>query len=254
MNELKNFVHRGFDVLGLEVRTKRALREAHQRELKGRASRPWQLLRNQNFDQVIDVGANIGQFAEMARALWPKARIDSFEPLPDVFLELTKRLGTSPNFFAHQVALGRERGKVAMKSNDFSPSSSILDLAKLHTEEWPNATGVKLVDVPVETLDEWYKASGQIETNLLIKIDVQGYELEVLEGALDVLRRARWIVLEVSFYELYKGQPLFGDIHKKLDRLGYVYRGSIEQFMNKAEDKLLFADALFENMSICSAV
>jgi FkbM family methyltransferase len=245
----KQLVHRALSMMGIEVRTHRALRAARLRERETRELRSWQVLADHSFAQVLDIGANEGQFATLARQLWPAARIDSFEPLPDVYSKLVERHGRDPAVHAHRLALGRTPGTVRMQQSDFSPSSSILPMAELHTREWPESKGHRLVDVQVERLDDWAIKQPATWDPLLVKIDVQGYELEVIEGGIDTLRRADWLVVEVSFYELYAGQPLFSQVHARLEEIGFIYRGNIEQYRSKSGDRVLFADAIFQNSS-----
>ncbi len=248
MSRLKTFVHQGLGILGLEVRTKKALRLAYERDITGRELRAWSMLKEIRVRHVLDIGANSGQFASIARQVWPQAEIDSFEPLPHVFDELLKAQGHDRCFRAHQLAFGRSQGVASMRSNEFSPSSSLLELAPLHQREWPEASSTRLIEVPVRTLDSWAVESPVVPGPLLVKIDVQGYELEVIEGGLRTLvGKTDWLCLEVSFYELYDKQPLFHEIYVRLAELGFIFRGHVQQFMNKQGTQILFADALFEN-------
>lgn len=245
----KRLVHGAFAGLGIEIRTRRALLAARQQERESRERRCWDPLAGHSFDRILDIGANEGQFATLARQIWPTARIDSFEPLPDVYAKLVERHAQDHAVHAHRLALGRSPGTVRMRQSDFSPSSSILPMAELHAREWPESRGHCLVDVPVVCLDDWARDQTDAFGPLLIKIDVQGYELEVIEGGIDTLKVADWLVVEVSFYELYAGQPLFAQVHARLEEIGFTYRGNIEQYASKAGDRVLFADALFENSS-----
>ncbi|MFM7369285.1 MAG: FkbM family methyltransferase, partial [Sphaerospermopsis kisseleviana] len=100
-------------------------------------------------------------------------------------------------------------------------------------------------------LDQWVKENNQtIGDNILIKLDVQGYELSVIKGGEKTFKSAKLVIIEVSFYEFYEKQPLFDDIYKYLCNLGFVYRGNLEQFRSRSGDKILFADAIFENLGI----
>jgi FkbM family methyltransferase len=248
MSRFKRLIHQGFGALGLEVHSKKALRLAYEREISGRELRAWSMLRDSPVGHVLDIGANSGQFASIARQIWPKAEIDSFEPLPHVFEELLKAHGHDRSFRAHRLALGRSQGSATMQSNDFSPSSSLLALAPLHQQEWPEANSTRLIEVPVRTLDSWARERPLAPGPLFVKIDVQGYEIEVIEGGLSTLvERTDWLCLEVSFYELYDKQPLFHEIYTRLAELGFLFRGHVQQFMNKQGTQILFADALFEN-------
>lgn len=247
MSWLRERVRATLDSLGLQVHTKRALRLAYERELKERELKAWAILSHVPFLQILDVGANEGQFASYALQLWPSARIDSFEPLPQVYEKLCSTHGQKPNFYAHRSALGRENRQAMILSNEFSPSSSLLSLAPMHRNEYPNATNTTPIEIDVERLDDWAVNQGGLQQPLLIKIDVQGFEDQVIDGGVSTIAMAQWVAIEVSFHEMYAGQPLFDDIYKQLASLGFSYRGNVQQFLNKNGDRVLFADALFEN-------
>lgn len=249
MSRLNSLIHQSFGVLGLEVHSKRALRAAYEKEVASRETQAWSILQRIEFRQILDIGANTGQFARIARHLWPSARIEAFEPLPHVFMALQTALSDDKAFHPHCLALGRTPGVAAMNSNEFTASSSLLDLSHLHQSEWPEANRTGSIDVPVQALDAWIAANPLTSSPVLVKIDVQGYELEVIEGGISTLTECiDWLALEVSFYQLYDGQPLFDDIYERLRSLGFAFRGHVQQFMNKQGDRILFADALFENV------
>lgn len=134
-----------------------------------------------------------------------------------------------------------------MHRSAYSPSSSLLPMADLHRTEWPQSVAHTDVAVQLERLDDWTHRMNPDASPLLIKIDVQGYEMAVINGGVDTLRSAAFVVLEVSFYELYEGQPLFHHIHERMQELGFTYRGNIEQFASKDRTRVLYADAIFEN-------
>jgi hypothetical protein len=84
-----------------------------------------------------------------------------------------------------------------------------------------------------------------LEPEVLVKIDVQGYEDKVIAGGEQTLSRARAIVIEVSFQKLYEGQPLFDDIYRLLTARGFTFMGHLYQLLNPSDGSVLQADALF---------
>ncbi|MEB3168789.1 MAG: FkbM family methyltransferase, partial [Synechococcaceae cyanobacterium] len=140
-----------------------------------------------------------------------------------------------------------DRHVAEMRSNAFSPSSSLLPLTSLHLDEWPEAREATRIAIHVDRLDDWAAEHGGVQRPLLVKIDVQGFEDQVIDGGLSTILKAQWLAVEVSFHELYENQPLFDDIYKLLARHGFRYRGNVQQFLNRTGDRVLFADALFEN-------
>lgn len=203
------------------------------------------------FHTILDIGANEGQFASLARRLWPEATVHSFEPIPDVHAALVAKFSGDPNVVPHAIGLSDRKGVQTIHVSAFSPSSSLLPMGELHRREWPQTAAHTEVDVRLERLDDL--AIQPSRGPLLAKIDVQGFEAQVIAGGQATLKRASYIVIEVSFYELYEGQSLFADIHDQLSKLGFVYRGNIEQFTSKDKTRVLFADAIFENMNLAES-
>lgn len=102
------------------------------------------------------------------------------------------------------------------------------------------------VQVPVRTLDSVFAECDLQELDLL-KIDVQGYELEVLAGGSGALRRTKLIVTEVSFFEHYKGQPLFPEIYAHLIGAGFGMRATFG-YVYDDQGRPLQCDAVFVNL------
>ncbi len=244
-------VHGLLNRCGIEVRLTRNLQAVKNHEREKAQLAPWQQLKQFNIQTIFDIGANTGQFASVARSLFPEGHIYAFEPLPGVYRELVKNKKGDQNITPVNLGLSDRSTQVQMFCSAFSPSSSLLPMGALHRSEWPESDRQSMVDVRVIRLDEWVQENEvAIKENCLVKIDVQGHELGVIKGGVETLRRSRLIVIEVSFYELYEQQPLFEDIHDALRDLGFIYRGNIEQHYSKKHHKILFADAIFENMKI----
>ncbi len=241
------------NALGLDIRLTRNLRAAALAARKDQEFHAWSLLQHRRFVSVLDIGANEGQFATLARRLWPQAQIHSFEPLPKVHAVLQQTLNGLGNAHAHALALSHRAGKTVMHASAFSPSSSLLPMADLHRSEWPQSVEQTAVEVTMARLDDWARAQQIAAGPQLIKIDVQGHEKAVIDGGQQTLRCADVVALEVSFYVLYEKQPLFAEIFRAMSELGFVYRGNIEQFRSKDGRRVLYADAVFENLERVSA-
>src|SRR6266404_4861833 len=172
---------------------------------------------------LIDVGTNKGQFALSALAVAPEIRIDCFEPLPTAAITLQNwAKEASPNIRIHRMALSAEVGSREFYVTSREDSSSLLCPAKAQHEMGISVKG--RIVVPTDRLENVLSA-GEILRPSLLKIDVQGGELEVLKG---MGRRADvidYIYVEVSFIELYEGQPLFAEIDKFMTSIGYNLRG-----------------------------
>jgi len=198
-----------------------------------------------NIRTIIDVGANVGQSAVEFRKIFPDAKIYSFEPLHDCFVQMNANLRNVPNFKSFNLALGEEKKKLNMHRSKYSLSSSLRKMGKLHKEVFPKSAGETLETVDVDTLDNIAQEL-ELEDNILLKIDVQGYEDKVFEGARNILGRIKVIIVETSFCELYEGQPLFSDIYELLHKQGFVYSGiSCGDLLSRLDGAHLSQDSIF---------
>ena len=193
---------------------------------------------------VLDIGANTGQFAREARLLFPHAFIHSFEPIEDCFERLRAGMYADSRFRAHKVALGNETGSRRIHVRPYSPSSSLLSMSTLHEEAFPHTRGGHYEDVEVRRLDDVAPELG-IDGTLLVKMDAQGFERDIISGGSHTIRNARAVLSETSFKELYRGQPLFSDIHDLMHVLGFSYAGSLGQKTDPRDGRILIQDSLF---------
>ncbi len=174
-----------------------------------------------NVRTVIDVGANRGQFTLFALETFSAARVMAFEPLAssvEVLRAVTASEKDRVSIFA--TAVGAESGTVAFHVSAREDSSSVLEIGESQTARFPG-TGLKaVVAVPMETLDCALPAEHLVRPCLL-KIDVQGYEFEVLQGARKTLAEIDEVFVETSFVELYVGQHLAPDVIRFLIDAGF---------------------------------
>lgn len=213
----------------------------HFREL----NRSW--LRTLGIKTVLDIGANKGQFAKLAREVFAEARIYSFEPLPDCFRELQNALSGDKKFFPFNKAIGRSESILEFFRSIHSPSSSFLEMEELHKEAFPESIGGQVqqaIEVKVDTLDGFY-TSEKPELPVLLKIDVQGFEGEVIAGATNMLKNVKVVILEMSVRKLYKDQPLFHDIYMAMHNHGFGYHGNLSQMIHPVTGEVVQLDAIF---------
>ncbi len=193
---------------------------------------------------VLDIGANNGQFAFTISKMLPKAHLYAFEPLPDCFTNLTERLKNHNNFTAFNLGLSNRSGDLIIEHNNFSPSSSFLKMAELHKSAFPFTKNTHRLKVNVELLDTIAQTIN-IDSPMLIKIDVQGYEHYVLDGGEQTIRQAKIVMIETSFELLYEGQALFPQIYQTLTAWGFEYVGAIDQVNDPKDGRPLQEDSLF---------
>lgn len=197
---------------------------------------------------IWDVGANIGQFALSAATVWPDVPVFSFEPVPAAFCSLEKLAARFRSIRPFHIALGAQAGSATMHITNSTQSSSLLKLHKNHLDMYPEVRESETREVPVSTLADQLMAISSPAPRLL-KLDVQGFEGEVIRGAGESLKEFQWILLETSTKPMYEGEVLFEDLCTILAGSGFKFvspfhihfsqNGAIGQF-----------DALFENAAM----
>ena len=205
-------------------------------------------LRELEIRTLLDIGANVGQFATYARKIFPEAQIYSFEPLRDCFEQLRKNMNGDPRFRAFNCAIGAKSGKVQINRNEHTPASSLLKLSDLHCKHYVYAVATEPETILVERLDE-IASRLEIKKPAMIKIDVQGFEDKVIAGGTKTIRRAKVLIVETSFEELYVGQPLFDDIYERLKELGFIYCSNNHQVRSAKDRRVLQENSIFIKLS-----
>lgn len=195
---------------------------------------------------IVDIGANIGQFAEEIRPDLPDAFIYSFEPLKDCYDTLVKAMKDDKKFKAFNIALGDANDEVIMHRSEYSASSSILKMAQSHKDLYPYTKRSTDEKITVRRLDDIKEMNpSHLQKEILVKIDTQGYEDRVIRGGTEFLKQAKVIIIETSFITLYEKQLLFADIYKMLTDLGFSYKGSLHRKFNVKNGGTLYEDSIF---------
>ncbi len=205
---------------------------------------PFLFLKELNINTVIDVGANIGQFAGEVRKVLPNAQIYSFEPMKDCYEKLIENRKGDSLFKAFNFALGDSASESVIKKNDYAPSSSMLENSRMAEEAFPYTKNFTEEKIVVKTLDS-VSSELSLKNKILLKIDVQGFEDKVLKGAEKFLNKTDVILVENSFFEIYKGQELFEQMYDRLYKLGFRYYGGVQSKRHPKTGEILFEDSLF---------
>ena len=195
---------------------------------------------------LIDVGANIGQFAQESRDKGYVGKIVSFEPLPDAHAVVSDKARDDPAWFVHErSALGSQSGTASINVSENSFSSSLLPASAELIAAAPGAAYVDRVETPVVTLDSVFDRYRTNNEKTFLKIDTQGFEWEVLQGALTALPHIFGARIELSILPLYEGQKLYLEIMNFMDAAGFTLNGIIPVFGEVSTGQLLQFDAVY---------
>lgn len=185
-----------------------------------------------SLDTIIDAGANQGQFAIAANHFYPGVIIHSFEPLPEVFPILKRNTSRLKNINTYNMALGNSSGTLEFYSNEYSHASSALQVSTLQQHMLPKTGKARRIEILVQRLDD---LSDNLSFNgtVLLKMDVQGFEKEVLKGTVNSLPKIDYLLFETSFVPMYDGEPLFDEMHHFVKELGFELVAPVGFFQSK---------------------
>ncbi len=178
-----------------------------------------------NLEMIIDVGANSGQFTKTANHFYPNASIYTFEPLEDHFLKIKNEFSKNEKIKIYNLALGNQENIIMFNKNKYGHVSSILEISE-ENKYYPNEEITK-VEVKLTTLDLFFKNTIP-PNNTLLKLDVQGFELEVLKGAKNILKNIEYVIIEANLEKLYTNQPTFTEVNSFLNENEFELHGMLD--------------------------
>ena len=204
------------------------------------------LLSFNRINTIFDVGAHVGQYARKIRSEGYKGKIVSFEPLSDAYSQLLLNSSKDPDWtVAPRAVIGDEDGEIDINISENSLSSSIMPMLQSHIDAHPSSRYLATEKAAMSRLDTIASHYLSTTTSAYLKIDTQGAESKVLDGARQTLARIKGIQIELSFVPLYEGQPLFLDIVNRLLDLGFDIHGILPMFIDQKSGRLLQADGIF---------
>ena len=168
---------------------------------------------------VCDIGANKGQWSYVLSQIVSLKQVVLFEPQKDLQSKLDDLDLGGAKKHIFKCALGEDQGEVKLSGG--SPSASLLDASNNQHDYFPGSFHDESEIVSINRLDDIYQQN-DLPVPDLIKIDVQGYELNVLRSGKDTLSKAKYLVIELSFREFYVGQPPLWELIKFLDEQDFV--------------------------------
>ncbi len=205
------------------------------------------ILRQLNPDQIVDIGANKGQFALAAQKECPNAQLICFEPLPAPaakFKSVFEEKKSKVRLFV--TAIGEEKSSSKIHVSNRDDSSSLLAITKLQTKVYPGTDEAYTINVDIAPMSDFSQFFSE-EGNNLLKIDVQGYELKVLKGCQSLLKRFKNVYVELSFVELYEGQAMAYEVIEWLSKRDFKLCGTYNLSYDKM-GKAIQGDFLFERV------
>jgi FkbM family methyltransferase len=195
---------------------------------------------------VFDIGANTGQFAQKLRAVGYHGKIVSFDPLSHAHDLLTEAASRDPAWIVHpRTAVGDQDGEVNVNIAGNSVSSSILPMLDAHYEAAAGSAYVASERTPLVRLDSVAERYLSSDSRSFIKIDTQGFEWQVLDGAPETLQRAHGVLLEMSLVSLYEGQRLWRDLIERMETTGFTLWAIQTGFVDPRNGRTLQVDGIF---------
>lgn len=204
---------------------------------------PW-LRDTQNIRTVIDIGAHNGEFAAFLSGYFKPSATYVFEPLASCAPALREKAASIPNFHVFDAALSDYSGQGRLYQNSYAPATSLLQVSEVSKSEFPETSGETPTLVRIARLDDQLDPDS-LERNILIKIDIQGFEDRAIRGGRRVFSAAKCVLIEMAFVPMYEGQPLFGEVHPLLVMLGFRFAGIKNQIDSPRSGQPLFAHCLY---------
>jgi FkbM family methyltransferase len=176
-------------------------------------------------DLVIDVGGNLGQYASLLRdRVGYRGPLITVEPIPQMAAALQQRFGRDKQWDLMGCALGEKPGRSVLNVMQGHELSSLLEPSDVHTDRLDQLNRVReRLEIDVKTVDQLMSQHplAKHARNVYLKLDVQGFELPVLRGAICSLPRIVALQAEASVIPLYTGMPMYHDLMRDIEALGY---------------------------------
>jgi FkbM family methyltransferase len=202
-----------------------------------------EVIKTYSVDTIIDVGANEGQFARRMREMGFRGHIHSFEPVSNSYEILKANARGDECWFCHNVALGRTAGTASINVSEKSYFSSFLQPNQFGCEQFGDIKIERTEKINVTTVDQFLRASNITSKNIFLKMDTQGWDLEVFAGAKGSIDKIIGIVSELSFVSIYEKMKDYKEALGEYEECGFHVSGFY--LVNNAEDlSLIEADCV----------
>ncbi len=206
-----------------------------------------QFMKDYKINKILDVGANTGQFAMYFRKYGFDGEIISFEPLTSAFNQMRVNAKNDEKWRQYNFALGNENGAGIINISSNSYSSSINEIHDTHKNAAPDSIYVGNEKIEIKRLDDIFKNYYTDDDRIFLKVDTQGYEKNVVDGANNSIQKIILIQLEMSIIPLYKDEMLLPDMIKYLNEKNFELIFIENGFSHPKTQHLLQVDGVFLN-------
>ncbi len=204
------------------------------------------IVAEQEIDLIVDVGGNQGQFAQTMMQVGYAGPILSFEPGSVAYAALTRHAAAHPNWtVAPRMALGREAGEAQLTAFDRTDMNSLFAADPDMYKAFPRIRDGGVETVAVRRLDAVLPELAPTARRIFLKIDTQGSELAIIEGAAGIIDRVRMLQAEVPVHPIYEGCPVWMDVLRPIDELGFRPCLSSPGGINKRLNRQIDVDVVF---------
>jgi len=206
------------------------------------------IIEKNKINLIFDIGANEGQFGKDLRSAGYKNIIVSFEPMSEAHSKLVNQSTGDDKWLIHKkLAIGDKKRNVILNISRNSVSSSILEVNNVHISAAESSFTINQESVEMDLLDNISGSYLNSDSRILIKIDTQGFEKNVINGANETLKHAQFILIELSLVELYDSQTLWLDMLQILQDHDFDLWCFDQCFIDPNNFRTLQVDALFIN-------
>ena len=203
-------------------------------------------IKKNNITLVLDVGANMGHYSEGIRMFGYEKKIVAFEPINRLYVLLDEKFENDKKVKVYNLALGNEKKELEINIASNNGSSSSILKPKLVKKEFKNISFNKKETIKIQKLDNIINEFSNSKDNIYLKLDVQGFEKNVIEGSLKTLNRIKIIQLETSTIQLYEGENTIDEIISYMYKKKFVLIDIIGSLKNN-KGQLIQTDLIFLN-------
>ena len=243
---MKDLINKCLNIFGVEIHGAGYIQKIMRSDYKKNEWKTQQKLLGKKASVIFDVGANRGNTVSKYLSLFPSVKIHAFEPFPDIYKTLMNHHKNNTSVYLNKYALSSKVGRSTFYVNKSIDTNSLLKSKKIGASSDKNCISINEIVVNTNTIDNYCLENNIYEIDIL-KIDVQGSELEVLKGSLNMLKssKIKIIYIETYFKQQYINQPLFHDISKLLYNYNFTLQDIYDPYFSKKN--ILWCDAIFIN-------